>query len=107
MSSFIDILIWAALLAGIFLGVSGSVGVLRFPDFYTRVHAASVTDTLCVAMVVGGLVLSAGFTLVSVKLILILVFLWYTSAASSHALVRAAHHMGLPHHGTKRTKDTP
>ena len=95
MDMFIHALSWIFLMGGVFLGLSGALGVVRFPDFYTRLHAASVTDTLCAALILGGLMLQAGWGLVSAKLFLILLFLWYTSPASSHALVRAAHHMGL------------
>jgi len=70
------------------------VGVIRFPDFYTRVHAAGVTDTLSAGMILGGLMLQSGFTLVTLKLLFILLFLWHTSPAASHALARAAIHAG-------------
>lgn len=95
MELILDALSWVLLAGGVFLGISGAIGTIRFPDFYTRVHATSVTDTLCALCIITGLILQAGFTLVSVKLIFILMFLWYTSPAASHALVRAAHHMGV------------
>lgn len=95
MSLFIDVLSWLLLMGGAFFGISGAIGTVRFPDFYTRVHASSVADTLCAAMIILGLMLQAGFTLVSVKLIFILAFLWYTSPAASHAMVRAAHFMNV------------
>ncbi len=95
MDLMLDALSWALLMGGAFFGITGAIGTLRFPDFYSRVHAGSVTDTLCAFMIIGGLVLQAGFTLVTVKLIMILAYLWYTSPAASHALVRAAHHMGV------------
>lgn len=96
MELILDTLSWVLLIGGAFFGITGAIGTLRFPDFYSRVHAGSVTDTLCALMIIAGLVLQAGFTLVTVKLIMILAFLWYTSPAASHALVRAAHHMGVP-----------
>ncbi len=95
MSLIIDGLSWLLLMCGAFLGISGAVGTVRFPDFYTRVHASSVADTLCAALIILGLILQAGFSLVSVKLIFILAFLWYTSPAASHAMVRAAHFMNV------------
>ena len=106
MSLVIDILSWILLMGGVFFGISGAVGTIRFPDFYTRVHASSVTDTLCAAMIILGLILQAGFTLITVKLIFIWAFLWYTSPAASHALVRAAHHMGVAPYLLKR-RDKP
>ncbi len=96
MELILDVLSWILLMGGAFFGITGAIGTLRFPDFYSRVHAGSVTDTLCALMIIGGLILQAGFTLVTVKLIMVLAFLWYTSPAASHALVRAAHHMGVP-----------
>ncbi len=95
MSLIIDALSWACLLLGCFLGVSGAFGVFRFKDFYSRAHAASVTDTLCVFFIVAGLVLQSGFNLVTVKLIFIVVLLWLTSPVASHALIRSAYQTGL------------
>jgi multicomponent Na+:H+ antiporter subunit G len=91
----IDIISAILLIAGSLLGLSGAWGLISFPDFYTRVHAASITDTLCVACFVAGLILQAGWSLVAVKLLMVLLLLWLTSPTSSHALVKAAHHAGL------------
>ncbi len=91
----VDILSAALLMIGCLLGLTGAWGLLSFPDFYTRVHAASITDTLCAACFVSGLMLQTGWSLVTVKLLMVLLLLWLTSPASSHALVRAAHHAGL------------
>ena len=95
MELLIDFLSSILILLGVFLGISGAVGLFRFPDFYTRMHAAGITDTLCTACIIGGLVLQAGFTLITVKLILILLFTWYSSPAAGHALIKAAHKTGL------------
>lgn len=94
MALLLDLLTLAMLLGGVFLGISGAVGVLRFPDFYTRIHAAGVTDTLSAGMILGGLMLQSGLTLVTMKLVFILLFLWITSPVASHALARAAMHSG-------------
>jgi multicomponent Na+:H+ antiporter subunit G len=102
MAILLDLVTLSLLLGGVFLGISGAWGVIRFPDFYTRVHAAGVTDTLSAGMILGGLMLQSGFTLVTVKLAFILLFLWHTSPAASHALARAAMHAGLqPHLSSK------
>jgi multicomponent Na+:H+ antiporter subunit G len=90
MAVLIDLLSWLALLGGVAFALIGSVGLLRMPDFYTRLHAAGITDTLGAALIVLGLALQAGWTLVSVKLLLILIFLWFTSPIATHALARAA-----------------
>ncbi|HPE58979.1 MAG TPA: monovalent cation/H(+) antiporter subunit G [Thiolinea sp.] len=96
MTLLLDVLSAVFLALGVFLALTGAIGTLRFPDLYTRLHASSITDTLASFMILFGLVLQAGFTLVSVKLVLIFLFLWYTSPASSHALIRAAYLNRLP-----------
>ena len=90
MTLVVDALSWALLLAGGFFCIVGTVGLVRMPDLYTRMHAASVTDTLGVGLVLAGLILQAGLTLVSAKLVMIGVLVFFTSPASSHALARAA-----------------
>ena len=91
----IDLLSWVLLLIGGLLGVIGGIGIHRFPDFYSRLHAAGTTDTLCALMILLGLALQAGFSLDTFKLLLIFVFLFFTSPTASHALANAAMHRGL------------
>jgi len=86
----IDIVSWILLLGGGAFGVMGGLGLIRFPDFYTRLHAAGVTDTLCALMIILGLILQAGLSILTVKLALILLFLLFTAPTASHALARAA-----------------
>ena len=86
---------WGCLLAGALLSVIGGIGMHRFPDFYSRVHAAGTTDTLCAALILLGLGLHAGLSLASFKLLLIFAFLLFTSPTASHALANAALHGGL------------
>ncbi len=86
---------WVLLMSGCFVGISGGIGLLRFPDFYTRMHAAGVTDTLCAALILTGLMLQAGWGLVLIKLLLILALLLLTSPTATHALARAAVHSRL------------
>jgi len=91
----LDLASWAAILGGGFLVVTGGIGVVRFPDLYTRMHAASVTDTGGAGLLLFGLMLQAGLTLVTVKLVLILWFLLFTGPVSSHVLAKAALHGDL------------
>jgi len=91
----IDILSWAFIILGAFSLITGAVGVLRLPDVYTRMHAASITDTLGAGSIILGLMLQAGPTLVAAKLLLILVFIFFTSPASSFALAHAALSSGI------------
>ena len=104
MSELIDGLSWGLLLLGGFICVSGGIGMHRFPDFFSRMHAASVTDTLGGTLVLLGLMLQVdGQYLVLVKLVLVLLFILLTSPTGSHALAKAALHGGLrPKLGSKQ-----
>lgn len=86
----LDTLSWILLLAGGGFCVVGAVGMVRMPDFYTRMHAASVTDTLGALLILTGLLLQAGPTQTGIKLVVILVLLLFTSPAAAHALAKAA-----------------
>jgi len=86
----IDLLSWVCLSLGGLLGIVAGIGMHRFPDFYTRLHAAGTTDTLCAALFLLGLGLQAGLTLASFKLFLIFAFIFFTSPTASHSLANAA-----------------
>jgi multicomponent Na+:H+ antiporter subunit G len=90
----LDIVSWIALVSGGLLGVVGGIGIHRFPDIFTRLHAAGTTDTLCAALILLGLGLQSGLTLASFKLLLVFTFLLFTSPTASHALANAALHGG-------------
>jgi multicomponent Na+:H+ antiporter subunit G len=91
----IDIVSWILLLAGGALGIVGGIGIHSFPDFYSRLHAAGITDTLCAMLILLGLGLQAGWSIAAFKLALIFVFLFFTCPTASHALANAALHSGL------------
>lgn len=95
MTLLIDAASWALLIAGSFFCVVGGIGLIRMPDFYTRMHAASVTETLGADLILLGLILQAGFTLVAVKLLMIGMLIFFASPTASHALARAAMVRGL------------
>jgi len=95
MTAVVDMLSWVCLVSGGIFCVIGGVGMHRMPDFYTRTHAASLTDTMGAGLMILGMILQAGLTLVSVKLLLILVFIFFTSPTSAHALVKAAYARGI------------
>jgi len=80
---------------GVFFVIAGAVGVLRLPDFYTRMHAAGMTDTLGAEMILLGLIVQAGLSQTSLKLALIAFLLFLTSPTATHAVVGAAHHAKL------------
>lgn len=90
-----EILSWVCLILGGLLGMIGGVGMHRFPDFYTRLHAAGTTDTLCAALFLLGLAFQAGLTIASFKLFLIFAFIFLTSPTASHSLANAAMLGGL------------
>ncbi len=95
MALVIDGLSWVLLLGGSFFLVVGAVGLVRLPDFFTRLHAAGVTDTGGAWLILAGLMLQAGLSLVTVKLAFIGLFLFFTSPTACHALAKAALHRGL------------
>ena len=92
--------------AGLFFVVVGAVGVVRFPDFYTRLHAAGVTDTLGAELVLAGLIVQADSITTMLKLALIALFLFLTSPTSTHAIANAAYTAGVkPRLGPARQGD--
>ena len=86
----IDILSWVAFLAGGFFLLVGSLGMVRLPDFWARLHAASIIDSAGVGLLLFGMMLQAGFGLITVKLILIVIFLIVTGPTATHAVANAA-----------------
>jgi len=73
MRTVFDIASWALIIAGSFFTVVGAIGLVRMPDVYTRMHAASVTDTLGAGLLLAGLMVQAGLGLMTLKLLFILV----------------------------------
>ena len=87
-----DVISWLSILGGLFFIVVGSIGIVRLPDVYTRLHAAGMTDTMGAGLVLIGLSFQAGLTLITVRLLLIWAFILFTSPIGTHALARAALH---------------
>ncbi len=85
-------------ITGSLIVIIGLIGVYRMPDFYTRLHAASVIDTLGTMLIVTGLIILAGISLISVKLFLILLFILFTTPTAAHALAKSALHGKLEPH---------
>ena len=77
--------------SGLFFVLTGSVGILRFKGFFARLHPAGVVDSLGAPMVLLGLVFIEGFTLVSLKLAILVVILLLTTPTACHALAKAAY----------------
>ena len=73
----------------------GGFGIIRLPEFFSRMHAGGITDTLGAGLIIGGLMLQGGFSLVTVKLFMIIFFLIITSPTACHALAKSALAQGL------------
>lgn len=82
------------LAGGLFFVLAGAVGVIRLPDFYTRLHAAGMTDTLGAELILFGLILQADGWQVIAKLLLVAFFLFVTSPTATHAVAHAAYKAG-------------
>ena len=95
MGTLLDAASWFCLVAGSLFCVIGGIGMLRMPDFYTRSHAASLTDTLGATLILLGLGIQAGISLIAVKLFFIYIFLYITSPTAAHALVKSAYAHGV------------
>lgn len=91
----VDAASWILIAAGGFFCVVGAFGMIRMPDLYTRMHASGVIDPFGVVLVLLGLMVQAGFTLVTAKLAVLVILLLFTSPVACHALGRAALHRGL------------
>ena len=91
----LDGLSWLALLAGAAFVIIGAFGMLRLPDFFSRLHPAGLTDTMGAGLILLGLLFQSDTAIVAIKLVIIGVFLMFTSPTSSHATARAALAAGL------------
>ena len=85
-----ELLAWPFLAAGSFFYLVGTLGLMRMPDVYTRMHATSVSDTFGASLLLVGMMLISGFNLVTAKLVVILLIILYTGPVATHALARAA-----------------
>ena len=85
----IDLCSWTCFIFGSSFAIIGLIGIIRFPDVYTRMHAASLVETLGIGLIILGLILQAGISLISIKLAIIFIFLFFTGPTSTHALARS------------------
>ncbi len=90
-----------SIITGVFLGagcffiIVASIGIVRFPDFYTRLHPAGKADTLGQLLIFTGLMIYEGFSLISFKLLLIMIFIFIASPTATHVVAQAAFLSGL------------
>jgi multicomponent Na+:H+ antiporter subunit G len=102
----IELVSWFLLLGGGVFCVIGALGLLRMPDAFTRLHAASVIDTMGVGMIVLGLMVQSGWTLTTARLGIVLILVFFTSPVASHAIARAMRHRDVePVLSEDRTKE--
>lgn len=106
MESILNILSAVFLAVGAFLSFSSAVGIIRMPDFYSRIHAVGITDTLAAFLILAGLAMLASTWIEVAKLAMVFTFLAFTSPTATHALSKAAKHAGLRPLLSKQTDDT-
>jgi multicomponent Na+:H+ antiporter subunit G len=94
MSLFLEGLSALCLLAGGFLCITGGVGLLRLPDFFSRAHAAGVTETLAAPLLLTGMMLRMDWSLDLLKVLLIILFVLATNPTATHAMAKSALHGG-------------
>nr|CRH06377.1 Putative multisubunit Na+/H+ antiporter, MnhG subunit [Candidatus Magnetococcus massalia] len=92
MTLLLEIASWVLVLSGSLFLLIGGYGIIRLPDFYTRLHAAGIIDSLGMILILVGLMIPAGLSLISVKLALVIALLLFTGSTACHALARAAVH---------------
>ena len=95
MSLMISILSGAFTGVGVIALIVGSLGLVRLPDLYSRTHAVGMMDTAGVGFIILGLIIYEGLTLISFKLALIGIFLFFTSPIATHAVAQVAYRSGL------------
>ena len=94
--SVIEVLSDVLLAVGALAVLSGGVGLLRFPDFYTRIHSAGITDSAGAGLILLGLLLRVDAWGTAIRLLIILLFLALTSPTATHILAHAALRDGVP-----------
>ena len=97
-----EILSWLSIASGGLFLIVGAAGMNRFPDFWSRIHAAGIVDTVGAGLLIAGMMLQAGLTLVTLKLLLIAVFLFITGPTATHAIAQAAFASGLRPPGLRK-----
>jgi multicomponent Na+:H+ antiporter subunit G len=106
MEMLLDVLSWILLIGGCFFCFTGALGLLRFPDFFTRMHATSVSETMGAGMILIGLMLQSGWTLTLPKLIIILLFSLLAGTTATHAMAKSALASGLQPQLSGKLKDS-
>lgn len=99
----LDILSTGCIILGVFFMLTGSLGILRLPDFFTRLHPAGIIDAMGMPLILIGLMIASGWNLTTVKIGLLLLFMLFSSPTACHALAKAASLRGR--HSMARVSD--
>ena len=91
----ISVLSGCFILLGVLALLIGALGLLRLPDVYCRIHAVGMIDTAGASFIILGLAIHEGVSLVTVKLLFIGIFLFFTSPIATHAVAQVAHKSGV------------
>ena len=95
LDSAIEVVSGILIVAGAFFVLVGAIGLVRMPDVFTRMHATSVTETAGAGLLLVGLMLQTGFTLLTLKLLFVLLLFLLTAPVATHALAQAALQAGV------------
>ena len=105
----VDRIVIVIVLAGTLVTLAGTIGLLRLPDFYTRLHATGKCDTLGTGLILAGLIIFhfvhySSTPLVPIKLLILIIFVFVANPTATHAIVKAAYRKGVRpwHLGEKR-----
>ena len=91
----IDIIATVFMAGGAFFMITGAAGLLRFPDFYTRLHATGKCDTLGEVLIIVGCMIYQGWSFLTIKLIFLMLFIFIANPTGTHAIMKAAYVSGL------------
>lgn len=97
----VDLIAYICMGLGSFFALSGAIGMLRLPDFFNRLHPAGVIDGMGIPLILLGVIILNGWSLMSGKIFLLILFLWITSPTATHILAKAAY---LSRYGQDDTK---
>lgn len=87
----LDIIIFVLMAGGLFFLTVGTIGILRFPDVFTRAHSAAKCDTLGAILCLTALIIHSGYNFSSLKILLAVIFLWLTAPTATHLIAKAAY----------------
>ncbi|MBP02622.1 MAG: hypothetical protein CMM25_07415 [Rhodospirillaceae bacterium] len=90
-----NIISWVLLLAGGGFCIIGALGLIRMPDVYSRIHAASIIDTLGVGLILLGLIIQPGSVLASLRIFVLIGLIFFMSPLATHAIAKSMHHLRI------------